>query len=534
MRTALSIIFACGGIAGPAFATNAKAQNAQSDQETPSLESGAPAAAAEVPAPQPSSLESAANEPPPDEPTRANEPRLRYFFERVEVHGNTRTSSRIIRSYVPLAHGEAFDPESPQIEAIEWKLLGTGWFREVQISLKRGSQRGWVVLQVHVRERNTIVVNQLVLGVSEGLNNSEENARVRPYGGFSIAENNLLGLGIGMSLQTLLSRPQQGVRVGYTDPSFLRSPFALRASGFFNNARQFFGTDPLVSIRCPEELLPNDCPAEVAEANSAVVFYRRGGVSLGTAREVGASTRYTLDWRGEAINVRARPEAASETRGTEVRPIDFSIEDGRSYISLVRFGVTFDRRDHPVLPSRGLLVRFRGDGATRVIGSSYDFLRVQGLGRFWVPLPRRHSLRFSGFAGVLFGEAPFFYKFHVSDLTDLIPSRVLEMELDRRPAPNLFNTSIETMRNEELAFRLDVQYNLPLYRSKRGLRALNAYFNAGVYMLADLQDVRVSVPGYQGLSKVPVDFTFDVGLRADTSIGVFQFGFSTILGFIRL
>jgi hypothetical protein len=31
-----------------------------------------------------------------------------------------------------------------------------------------------------------------------------------------------------------------------------------------------------------------------------------------------------------------------------------------------------------------------------------------------------------------------------------------------------------------------------------------------------------------------VDLTFDLGLRADTQIGVFQLGFSNLLGFVAL
>jgi hypothetical protein len=42
------------------------------------------------------------------------------------------------------------------------------------------------------------------------------------------------------------------------------------------------------------------------------------------------------------------------------------------------------------------------------------------------------------------------------------------------------------------------------------------------------------VNGYSGFSRFPVDLTLDVGFRFDTRVGVFQVGFSTVLGFIRL
>jgi hypothetical protein len=108
------------------------------------------------------------------------------------------------------------------------------------------------------------------------------------------------------------------------------------------------------------------------------------------------------------------------------------------------------------------------------------------------------------------------------------------MQLDRRPAPNLFGSAIEPMRVEEVAARVDVQYELPLYRSRKGLRALDLYVNGGLLLLADWRDLRVAVPGYEGAARVPLDLTFDVGLRMDTKVGTFQLGFSTLLGFLAL
>ena len=89
-----------------------------------------------------------------------------FLLESVAVEGNDRTRASVIRSYVPLDHGDLVDPEDEDIEAIRWHLLGTGWFRRVTLSLRRGARRGWVVLVVRVRERNTVVIEQLAFGVS--------------------------------------------------------------------------------------------------------------------------------------------------------------------------------------------------------------------------------------------------------------------------------------------------------------------------------------------------------------------------------
>ena len=459
---------------------------------------------------------------------------LQYSLQDIEIVGNRRTKARVIRALIHLRHGDVIDPESGELEAIEWRMRATGWFDEVHLRLRRGDERGWVVLVIEVRERNTMVIRDLVFGISEGLSGSRDpNADILPYVGFSIAETNLSGTGIALQLDGLMSQTQQGGQLGFVHPAVGGSPYALRAGVFLNNAREFFGNDPLISQRCPAEV--PDCVEEV-EAKNAVVFYRRGGVRVGFGRAIGSSTFYSIDWQGEVVRVLSRPEAASTLRGTEVRPIDFAIEDGTSFVSVLRLGLLYDRRDDPGLPSQGTFLRLSGDLGSRLLGSSYDFVRFEGLARWWHAIRPRHILRLSGYAGVVFGDAPFFYKFHVSDLTDLIPSRVLDMQIDRRPAKDLLGTTVRYMQNEEIAWRLDVQYDFAVYRTLRrpSLRGLNLYFNVGLYGLADPLDFRVAVPGFDGFSRVPVDLTFDLGVVAETTIGVFQFGFSNLLGFIDL
>jgi hypothetical protein len=266
------------------------------------------------------------------------------------------------------------------------------------------------------------------------------------------------------------------------------------------------------------------------------VEYRRYGLSLGSGYDIGNAAFITLDWQPELVDVLSLPDAASGLRGSSREPIDFSIRDGTSFLSTLRLGVHYDIRDDPALPNRGWLVRVLMDGSSPIIGSDYNFLKVHGLVQHWIPMPwgHGHTLRFGIYGGVLFGDAPFFFKFYLADLTDLIPSRVLEMNIDDRGPPNLLGTSIAEMRSQELAGRVDFEYSLPIYRGRGGLRAINGYFGGGLYTLADRRDLAIGIPGYPGASKIPIDLTFDFGFRIDTAVGMFQVGFSTLLGFIEI
>lgn len=466
-----------------------------------------------------------------DEEGAPSDVRVRYFLERVEIRGNTRTRGRVIRSYVPVQVGEVIDPEADLFGEIEWQLRSTGWFNRVELSIEPGARYGWVVLVVRVEERNTVQLSGLTLGVGEGLNRTvDPNADLVPYVGATLTDTNFVGTGAQLSLSFLGSVRAYGFLLDYNHPRLFPRNWALRVAPFFYKARQFFGNDPLIAFTCPPGI--TGCAEEV-EAKNAVVFYQRGGVILGTGTSLGSSTRLHVDYHLDVVDRRAAPDAASERRGAGPPvPIDFAIQRGVSYVSRFNVGLTFDRRNDPVMTSRGVFVRFDTDLASRALGSDYDFLRAQLLFRGWIPLPRGQSLRLGLFAGAIFGSPPFFLLFHIADLSDLIPSRVMEMQLDRRAG--LLNTSIEIMRAEEIAARFDIQYEIPLYRSRGRIRGLNAYFNIGVYTLLDPDDVTIALEGFDGASRVPIDLTFDVGLRFDSRVGVFQFGFSNILGLVGL
>ncbi|MCZ7686752.1 MAG: BamA/TamA family outer membrane protein [Sandaracinaceae bacterium] len=120
-----------------------------------------------------------------------------------------------------------------------------------------------------------------------------------------------------------------------------------------------------------------------------MVHYRRYGGSLGTGVDLGSSLRFTLDYQLEAVEVTDRPTAASHSRGADVVPIDFAIHDGLSWLSSLQLGLVDDERDDPALPTQGRYVFVRADVSSTLLGSSYDFVRVQGAGASGSACPRR-------------------------------------------------------------------------------------------------------------------------------------------------
>jgi outer membrane protein insertion porin family len=485
---------------------------------------------------------------------------IRYLLERIEVRGNVRVRKGLIKKFVPFDSGHAFAVDDPEIEALRYRLLGTGWFDRVDLHLERGQERGWVVLVLHVEERRTLVFQQLAAGVgwsvegAAGKEGGDDTARrAQPYLGLSLAETNFLGTGNTLGGEVLVSRDQFGGALSFMSPVVRASRWSLRTRASLVNGHEYFGGDKkvLVSVSCPEDELSEEDLAECQlRPPAAVVEYWRSSFELGTAKDVGSFARLSLAWHFDHVYVppSGLPDAASQIRGrgnqpSAREPIDFSIQPDNSFVSAVSIGFTHDKRDSAVLPSRGTLAGFSGDMASRLIGSSYEFVRLELGVNHWMTLPwKNHVLRVGAMGGAVFGYAPFFYKFFVTDLTDLMPSRILGLNLDHRPAPNLFGviqcgrtydsscgTAVAQMRHEELAARFDAEYSASLVRGRRKfLKNADVFGLIGVYGLADPKDLRVAMPGYHGIARLPIDLTLDLGVRLDTEAGVFRIGVAPV------
>lgn len=449
---------------------------------------------------------------------------LRYVLEGIEVRGNTTTLARVILRFVPFQRGAILDVDDKELQLTRFRLLGTGFFRDVQLSLRRGTKRGFVVLDVDVVERNTIVVNDLWLGLSA---DAEPNGRARPltaFGGLDVSEQNLAGTGVALGGAIALADRQLALRTRFSDQSFLKSSWAAEAQLLYNNAKDFFGN---------RDVLVDDPTQKVAQ-DFAVVSYRRFGGRVGAGHELGSvATRLFVDYRLEKIDANL-PEAASHKRGLDIEPIDFDLPPGSSVLSTVSATLVHDTRDEPFLPTRGWHVLGVSEASLTPLGSDYSYAKLVLRGSRWMPLPWEHVLRIEGILGSVFGNAPLFEKFYVGDYTDLRPHRALDLAFDRRAAPNFFNTAIAEVRYGDYAARINAEYRVPLYRGRQSIYGVDLFGSVGLYAVANGRDLQRRARGYDGFQTVPFDLTFNLGLRADTAAGGIALGIANFLGFIPI
>lgn len=486
-----------------------------------------PAPPAETPAPPTEPTATPAEVPEGEQPGIVRAPGkvgLRYVLEGVEVRGNTTTLARVVLRFVPFRAGDTLDVDDKELQLTRFRLLGTGFFRDVQLSLRKGTKRGYVVLVVEVVERNTIVVNDLWLGLAT---DAEPNGNARPltaYGGIDVSETNLAGTGVALGAAIAIADRQLALRTRFSDPQFLKSSWAAEAQLLYNNARDFFGNRGVL-VDDPEESVAQDY---------SVVAYRRFGGLLGAGRELGSvATRVFMDYRLEKIDANI-PLAASHRRGLDIEPIDFDLIRGSSVLSTVNATLVHDTRDEPYLPTRGWHLLGFAEASLTPLGSDYPYTKLVLRGSRWMPLPWEHVLRIEGIFGSVFGDAPLFEKFYVGDYTDLRPHRALDLAFDRRAAPNFFNTAIAEVRYGDYAARLGVEYRIPLYRGGKSVYGVDLFSAAGVYAVANKRDLLEPARGYSGFSRVPLDLTFNLGLRIETAAGGVTVGLANAIGFIPI
>ncbi|MFO0666340.1 MAG: BamA/TamA family outer membrane protein [Polyangiaceae bacterium] len=447
---------------------------------------------------------------------------LKYVIERVEVRGNRSTLPRVILRFLKFSPGDTLDVDDPELSRVRFRLLSTGFFRDVQIALRRGKARGTVTLLVTVEERNTIVVNDVWLGLSA---DAEPNGSAKPltaFGGIDLAETNLAGTGVTLGGAVAVAERQLALRTRFSDPDFLRSGWTVEGQLLYNNAKDFFGQrDALV-----------DDPSSLSLKDYAVVAYERAGGLVGVGHALGApNTQLYFDYRLESLSA-TLPRAASHRRGLDVEPLDFYLIRGSSLLSTVRTTFVYDTRDKPALPIRGHHLSLSLEGAVAPFGSDYSYAKVVGRYSVWTPLPWKHVFRFDVFGGSAFGDAPLFERFYVGDFSDFLPDRVLDLAVDRRAPPNFFGTTIAEVRYGTYAARMLAEYRIPIYRGVRAIRGVDLFASAGFYALANAREFSDAPRGYSGFRRIPLDATFNVGFRVDSEFGALNIGTSTLIGLV--
>jgi outer membrane protein assembly factor BamA len=460
-----------------------------------------------------------------EEPWRGGDghAQLRYTLEAIEVRGNVRTADRVVKRYVPFAEGDVIDVSDPELELLRFRLLGTGFFSAARVALRKGSGRGRAVLVVTVVERNTLILENVVMGVAADENEEGESDPISPFLGVQAAETNLAGTGITLGAGFAVAADQFSLRARFADPAFAGSSWMLTSSFFFVDARDFFGNKGVTFEIPPLE--------QTTVTDYAVVDYQRLGGTVGVGHDLGLTTRLLVEYGLERVEA-VVPTVASHVRGDTREPIDFDILPGTSVVSMLRAELVHDTRDTPFLPTQGWLTVLRGSVGVEPFGSSYGYGKIEASAAHWWRLPFGHVVSVQGRLGAIAGDAPFFEKFYVGDYSDLLPDRVLGLNPDRRQPPNYLGTDIVEVRYGDYAALLESEYRIPVYSGGDSVYGVDFFGSTGIYLVCGRREITDPPTGYEGAELVPVDLTYNLGLRVETFIGGFSIAFSNLLGLL--
>lgn len=408
------------------------------------------------------------------------------FIEAIEIIGNAKTERTVIMRRLQVAIGDLVDEE--KIEESRLRLLNTGYFKAVELSLRRGSQRGRVMLVIEVAERNTILIDDLYLGFS---------SRTPFYGGFGIGESNFLGNGVSTNASFVIGKDRRAVDLHFFVPDLSDTPLQLSGSAIF--------------LQGAEVLDQN-------EPDAVELKYGRIGGTLGLGIGVGPAQRVSLDYRLEAVSADRLPnlDPALLRRAPQ-------IQFGDSVISSLILTYERDTRDDPFVPTQGGRIVLGVEAGTKLIGSSYEFSKYFAEVQQAFLIGESHSLIVRAFGGLVQGQTPFFNQFFISDYAYFAFGR------DSLPRAVQLNFS-ESNDYDDLIFSTGADYSIPIQEGGDLLYRTYLFGGIDVSVTASLDEAQEDATGRGTGGKVPL--SFDAGVKLDTWIGNFTVSLSYMLDLV--
>jgi outer membrane protein insertion porin family len=270
----------------------------------------------------------------------------RVYIERINVNGNTRTRDYVIRREFRLAEGDAYNPLL--VDRAKKRLQGLGFFKTVEIRRTQGSAPDRVVLDVDLVEQST---GELSFGAgystAEGI-----------IGDVSITERNLLGRGQFLRLKLAGSAERQQIDLSFTEPRFLDRNLAAGFDLFHK---------------------------EVDYSSTSSFRSRKTGGSLRLGFPLSdnwwVTTNYTLV-RDQLYDVGPLASLAVRQAAGQL-----GNEENPAFTSSVGYSLTYDGRNHPKSPNRGIYFTIGQDFAG--VGGDVRYVRSVAEGRGYYPITEK-------------------------------------------------------------------------------------------------------------------------------------------------
>jgi outer membrane protein insertion porin family len=288
----------------------------------------------------------------------------RVYVERIDIVGNTQTLDRVIRRELRVSEGDAYnrvlvDRSKNQIKAL-------GFFKDVDIEQLPGSAPDKTVLRVKVTEQPT---GQL--SFSLGYSSVE-----KLVGDVGITQTNFRGRGQTVDFQVSLGYLRKQISLSFTEPRFLDRNMS---AGFdIYTYRYDYSTQASF------------------ETSSA-------GVNLKTGFPINQFASTGLRYSVHVDNVSIPGYVINASTGQCVAGYSQSLCDevGTTLTSSIGYNVRWDRRNDPILPTRGFYVDFGQEFAG--VGGGVKYIRTTADGAWYYGFTPSWIFSLQGQAGYING-----------------------------------------------------------------------------------------------------------------------------------
>jgi outer membrane protein insertion porin family len=436
-------------------------------------------------------------------------------IEDIQVVGNSSTRKDLIIRALPFGVGDALTAGGERLKKAPFKVLSLGFFRNVSMSMQRGSERGKVILIIQVEERGTVVLNRLWFGSST----------IAPWWfGADLSERNVLGSGISIGGGFLYASHDD---VAGSDDQWA-GELRLSLPAVYGPRWAAFAT--LTGAHGSEAYQVRGDNHDTAASSFRAFGYRRYTGRLGAVHDLTSLSRLSFALRGELLDSEL-PDAPTRTLNDgPVVPVDLHLDRGESRVVSAAVAYDRDTRSDPVLPHAGSRITLSAELSGSVLGSSYDFVTLLGRYEHWWQLRAPgHAIGLHLSGGAVLGNAPRFDQLQASDVNRMLSPRALGLLVSANAPIDVLGTAPDKPSIGELGASATVEYAYRLFDGRSGrIYGGDLFVGAGLWALSETASPRTRDRSLW--RSLPVDVFVDAGLRIDTDIGVFELTVANALG----
>jgi outer membrane protein assembly factor BamA len=433
------------------------------------------------------------------------------LIERIDIAGNTATQTEIIRRALPITPGDMLHATDKRLRNARFKVLALGFFRDVTLTMDKGSERGNVIIRIDVVERGTFVLNRLWFG----------STSASPYWfGADVVDRNLFGTGIAVGgglIHAASSLP--GTRDQWAGEFRIADGSLLGSRWGANSSLTVVDGSDLYRVSGDDK-----------NARYQGFPYRRFGGRVAATYDLTALTRLSIAGRLETLSAELPDAPMRELPDGQLVDVDLYLEAGRSRIATAGFSIDRDTRSDPILPHSGGHITAAVEIGTSALASDYDFATAFARYEHWWPLrDERHAIALRLAGGIVIGNAPRFDRIHIADVDHMLTPRALGLVLSSAAPLDILGGSADTPMYGELGGSATVEYAARLFRGsgKRRVYGGDLFVGVGLWGLTE-----TSRDTSEWRSR-PVDLFIDAGIRIDTDFGIFELTGANALGRLR-